>query len=252
MQTVPMLPDEHREPLSPTLQLIVSPQHRFNTDTILLAWFSSPKHKDTCCDFGTGCGTIPLLWESRFQPKQTYALEIQDNAFSMASRSVLLNGLTDRITILQGDIKQVPQRSEPVFQEGFDVIACNPPYKELGTGFVNPDSSKAIARHEQECTMEDICKSAYKALRYGGRFCICQRPQRLAEIMMLLSQNGLEPTRLRLVQQRPDKAPSLFLLESKKGGRSGLTVEPTLFIEGADGDFSGEMKEAYGTYKYKD
>lgn len=252
MEDVSLLPEEHWEPLSPKIKIIVSPQHRFTTDTLLLAWFSAPKHKELCCDFGTGCGTIPLLWEERSQPRHSYAIELQENAYSMASRSVAANGLTHKITVLHRDLRDIAASREAPFCEGLDLIACNPPYKELGTGFVNPDSSKAMARHEQSCTLDHLCKSAKNALRYGGRFCICQRPQRLCEILSVLSQNGLEPKRLRLVQQRPQKAPSLFLLEARKGGKVGLSVEPVLFIEGPDGDFSPEMQEIYGTYKYKE
>lgn len=252
MQSNSLLPGEHWEPLSPTLEIIVSPQHCFNTDTILLAWFSAPKHKDICCDFGTGCGTIPLLWESRYQPRHTYAVELQENAFSMASRSVAHNGLTEKITVLHQDIRELAESKTAPFCEGLDLIACNPPYKEMGTGIVNPDASRAIARHECQCTIGDICRSAARSLRYGGKFCLCQRPQRLAEIMTAMANTGLEPKRLRLVQQRQDKAPSLFLIEGKKGGKPGIVVEPVLLIEGTDGDFSPEMQEIYGTYKYKD
>ena len=251
METAALLPGEHFEPLSPALEVIVSRQHCFNTDTILLAWFSAPKHKDICCDFGTGCGTIPLLWEARYQPRRTYAIEIQDDAFSMASRSVCHNRLEETITVLHGDLRAVCQSKEPPFCEGLDLIACNPPYKEKGSGLVNPDAAKAIARHEQTCTLEEICAAAAKALRYGGRFCLCQRPQRLAEIMTILSQAGLEPKRLQLVQQKTSKAPSLFLVEAKKGSRPGLIVEPVLCIEDDSGDFSPAMQKIYGSYKYK-
>lgn len=246
-----ILPGEHFEPLSERMEILVSEQHTFNTDTFLLATFSAPKHKDVCCDFGTGCGTIPLLWAGRYQPRHTYAVELQDNAFSMASRSVAHNELEKEITVLQRDIRTLIEDREAPFCEGLDLIACNPPYKEWGTGIVNPDSSKAIARHECHCTIEDICKSAVRALKYGGRFCLCQRPQRMAEILRVMSETGLEPKRLRLVQQRPNKAPFLFLVECKKGGKPGLLVEPTLFVEGSDGDFSPELQEIYGTYKYR-
>ncbi len=251
MQAVDLLPDEHWEPLSPTLEVIVSPRHCFNTDTILLAWFSAPKHKDICCDFGTGCGAIPLLWEARCQPRRTYAVELQDEAASMAERSVRRNGLEGKITVLHQDLRELAGSRALPFCEGLDVIACNPPYKALGSGIVNPDGNKAIARHECQCTMEDICRSAARSLRYGGRLCLCQRPQRLAEILTVMHAAGLEPKRLRLVQQRPAKAPSLCLLEGKKGGKPGLLAEPVLFIEDADGGFSPEMREIYGTYKYK-
>lgn len=247
----PLQEGEGCEPLSPTISVIVSPQHTFNTDTILLAWFSAPRHRDRCGDFGTGCGTIPLLWQSRFQPAHITAVELQDNAFSMACRSVAYNGLEEVITVLQRDIKAIPGSGEP-WLETLDVVACNPPYQEQGTGIVNPDGSKRIARHEGACTLEDVSAAASAALKYGGKFYLCQRPQRLCDAMACMRKAGIEPKRLRFVQQRPTKAPSLFLLEGKKGGRPGLIVEPVLFVENEQGDFSQEMLEIYGTYKSHD
>ena len=71
-------PGERWEPLSKEISVIVSPQHTFNTDTLLLAWFAAPRRKDRCADLGTGCGTIPLVWHSRFQPTHVYAVELQE------------------------------------------------------------------------------------------------------------------------------------------------------------------------------
>ena len=51
----------HWEPLAPACRVLVSREHTFNTDTILLAHFAAPKHKERCIDLGTGCGTISLL-----------------------------------------------------------------------------------------------------------------------------------------------------------------------------------------------
>ena len=80
-------------------------------------------------------------------------------------------------------------------------------------GIVNPDKHKQIARHETECTLDDITKTAAKLLRFGGRFCICQRPERLTDVLLSMRNSGIEPKKLRLVQQRKDKAPKLFLAE---------------------------------------
>ncbi len=249
MYTASQKNGEHWEPLAPGVRILVSPRHRFNTDTILLARFSAPKHRDICCDFGSGCGTIPILWEIHDQPKHIYALELQQDAVLLSQKSIAENDMQSDITILQKDIRDLMLQAVPPFCETLDLISCNPPYKELGTGLVSPDAGKAIARHECELTIEEIGRSAARALKYGGRFCMCQRPQRLNEIMTALSACRLEPKRLRLVQQRIGSAPSLFLLECRKGGRPGLQIEPVLLIEGEDGGFSPEMLEIYGNYK---
>ena len=67
--------------------------------------------------------------------------------------------------------------------------------------------------------------------------------------MAAFRENGVEPKRLRLVEQRQGSAPMLFLLEGRRGGRPGLEILPTLRIEAAGGVFSPEMLEIYGDYK---
>ena len=237
----------HLEPLGGGLQIYVTDSYHFSTDTILLAHFSLRKGSKKCVDLGTGCGTIPLLWH-RENPKLTItAVEIQEDACALAQRSVDENGLSGSISVLNADLRDL--RGKLPFG-CFDVVACNPPYKPGGSGIQNPESRKLIARHETECTLDDICESASKLLQFGGRFCICQRPERLADVMEAMRKFSIEPKTLRLVQQRTTKAPKLFLLEGRKGGSRGfLNVLPTLLIEDESGGFSQEMMEIYGDYK---
>lgn len=164
----------------------------------------------------------------------------------MISRGAKHNGLESRIDVLNEDLRNLS-----VLTPGsFDVVACNPPYKQQGGGIINPEQGRLLARHEYTCTIEDVCKSAARLLRFGGRLCICQRPERLSDIICAMRESGIEPKRLRLVQQRKNKAPKLFLIEGKKGGRSGgLVVNDTLLIEDESGGWSDEMLEIYGDYK---
>ncbi len=240
-----LLPGERLEPLSRDISVIVSRSHSFNTDTILLAAFSAPRTGEACADFGTGCGTIPLIWCAKAKPKMVYAVEIQENACDMARRSVEYNKLTDQIEILNKDIKTLKGGTLP---NHLDLIACNPPYKMDGTGIKNPSEELRIARHEVTCSFADIARAAASMLRYGGRFCCCLRPERLCSTMLELRAAGIEPKRLRFVQQRPAKAPSLFLLQANLGGKPGMTVEPVLLIEDERGKYSEEMARIYGEY----
>ena len=145
---------------------------------------------------------------------------------------------------LQGDLREIrtllPAHS-------FRLVTCNPPYFQAGTGYLCPEDSRRRARHEQEesCTIGEVCEAAAWLLQYGGRFCLCQRPERLTDVLSAMRQAGLEPKRLRWVQQRAGKAPWLFLVEGKAGAKPGLTVEPPLLAENADGSYSDEMKTIY-------
>ena len=122
----------------------------------------------------------------------------------------------------------------------------------LGNGSTSSAQAQAAARHECLCAFDDVAAAAERLLRWGGRFCFCLRPERLAEACATVQRHGMEPKRLRLVQQRPGKPPFLFLLQAVRGGRPGLTVEPVLFVEEPGektGRLSAEMRAIYGDYK---
>ena len=237
----------HREPLGSGMEIYVSESYHFSTDTILLADFSKPSGSKLCADLGAGCGTISLLWLKNAPGLTVKAVEIQEDACRLLRGSIKLNRLEDRLEAVNADLKNL----KGVLPFGaFDTVACNPPYKSGGTGITNPEAAKLIARHETECSLDDVCRAASKLLQFGGRFCLCQRPERLPDALEGMRKYGIEPKRLRLVQQRPDKAPKLFLLEGRRGGRRGfMQVLPTLFIENDEGGFSQEMLEIYGDYK---
>lgn len=242
-----LLEGEHWEPLARGISVIVSDSHRFNTDTILLAWFSRPRRGEVCADLGTGCGAIPLLWCARAEPGKIYAVELQADACGMLRRSAERNGLSGRIEAVHGDIRALGDRGAPV-PRGLDRVACNPPYKAVGTGAESPREERRLARHEAACRFDEAAAAAAALLRWGGRFCCCLRPERLCDAVTALRAAGLEPKRLRFVQQRPEKAPFLFLLEAARGGRPGLRAEPVLLLEDGAGKPSAEAAEIYGDY----
>lgn len=244
--------NERLEPLGNGVEIFVSDMYHFSTDTILLADFAKVKSSDKCVELGTGCGTMPLLWTRTQRVKELYAVDIQSDAIDMLTRSIkhnIENGSDNCacINVLCADLKDLKGKLP---YGHFDVVVCNPPYKLSGSGVTNPQSQKLLARHEESCTLLDVCESASHLLQYNGRFCICQRPERLPDVIECMRQCDIEPKRLRLVQQRTNKEPKLFLLEGRyKGKRGFMKTEPTLFIEDSNGDFSTEMKQIYGLYK---
>lgn len=239
--------NEKIEPLGGGMKIIVSDEHKLWTDTVLLADFASPKKNDRACDLGSGCGSIPLIWLRSDAPKHVTAVEIQEKACSMLKRSIELNGLSDRIEVLNSDLRELKGK---VQFSSYDLVVCNPPYKADGAGIRSKSTAHMIARHESMCTIDDIMTAAGSLLNFSGRFCMCQRPERLSDVICAMRAHDIEPKRLRFVQQRHAKAPKLFLIEGRKGGRpGGLIVEPVLFIEGENGDFSEEMIKIYGAYK---
>lgn len=235
------------QPLGNGLVVHVSDLHTFGTDTVVLADFARPKVTDRAIDLGSGCLTIPLLWCRENKPRAIVAVEVEQDACALSKRSIEDNGLADTIELLCRDLRDL----KPVLPaESFDLACVNPPYKALGSGLLSEAPSRRIARHETQCTLEEICQAAFYLLRFGGRFCLCHRPERLTDVLETMRRAQIEPKRLRLVQQRRDKAPKLALIEGRKGGKSGfMTVMPTLLIEDQQGGWSPEMLDIYGSYK---
>lgn len=237
---------EHIEDLGDGISLLVSKEHTFGTDALLLNSFAAVKSADKAIDLGTGCGIIPFLWlRDKKAQKYRAAAEIQERACIQFKKSKILNN-DSSLNLFEGDLKDktlIPQR------EYFDVVTMNPPYKAENTGIKNDDESAKIARHEIACNIDDIAECAARILRFGGRLCICHRPERTFDALFSMRNHGIEPKRVRFVQKNGESAPWLVLIDGRKGGKSGLLVEKPLLMQTLDGTPSDEILNI--TEKYR-
>ena len=215
----------------------------FGMDAVLLANFARVKKQERALDLGTGTGIIPILLTAKTEGETFVGLEIQEESADMARRSVLHNHLEKQVEIVTGDIKEAAQIFGPV---SFDVITVNPPYMIGRHGIANPSDTKAIARHEVLCTLDDILRESAKLLKYRGRFYMVHRPFRLAEILSKMVQAGIEPKRMRMVHPFVDKEPNMVLIEGCRGGKSRMTVEKPLIVYKEPGKYTDEIYEVYG------
>ena len=167
-------------------------------------------------------------------------------AVALLQKSIAAGGLEERIEAVCGDVRDIEKTA--LCAESYSLVTMNPPYFAVGSGFRNTAQSRETARHETNGTTGDFLHCAAKLLRYGGRLCLCQKPERLADIMCAMRAVGLEPKRLRFVAGKAGKAPFLVLLEGKKGGAPGVKVLPELAVQKADGSWSREMIEIYKDY----
>lgn len=218
----------------------------FGVDAVLLSHFVQIPKNGTVIDLGTGTGIIAVLLAAKKEPSMVIGLEIQKEIADMAARSVSLNRLEGRIEIVHGDIKEAVK----LFGASvFDVVAANPPYMKIGSGLINPADTKAIARHEVLCTLDDVILAASKLLKPGGKLYMVHRPYRLADIICIMRQRFIEPKLLRFVHPSPGKKPNLLLIEGTRDGNPELRIQEPLYIYSADGKYSEEINKIYSRDK---
>ncbi len=211
------------------------------TDSVLLSSFCSAAGALKCCDLGSGSGVLGILLALRYDKLSVDGIEISEKATEVSRLNAELNGISDRYSAICGDIRDC---REILTAGSYDVTVSNPPYYAGGSGKLSAGDA-AFMRGEVLIDLEALISAAAYVTRYGGKFFIVHKPERAAELIYLLSSSGLEPKRIRMVQNAPDSQPSLILIESRRGGKPGVTFEKPLIMTAPDGGESDEIKAIY-------
>ena len=181
-------------------------------DALALGEFATVRPRWRVCDLGTGSGVLLLLLARRAEGLSLTGVELDPLSARTARSNLERNGLA-------GEILPADLRSVPLPAGAFDLVVSNPPYFPVNAG-----GSGGPERSEAFCTLEQLCAAAGYLVKNGGRFALCHRPERLADIICSLRAHGLEPKRLTLLSHSPNHAPSLLLAEAVKQGKPGVEV----------------------------
>lgn len=219
---------------------------RYGVDAVLLADFADIKHRHSVIDLGTGTGVIPILIYAKKKPAEITAVEIQQDMAEMAERSIKLNGLEKSIKVLCMDLKDTPRL---LGRAKFDCVVTNPPYVPRECGINNPSETKAIARFEIMCSLEEVLMTARELLKPGGKLFMVHRTDRLADIIYEMRCKGIEPKRIRFVHPSIGKRPNLLLIEGARGGNKELKFMDPLYIHDENGEYTEEIHRIYGRMK---
>lgn len=197
----------------------------FTSDAVLLSKFTRVKKGDVVADFCSGSGIVGLhlygLNADRI--KSVTLFEMQKSLFNLSVKSIKFNNLTDKFNPVNCKIQEISNE----YNGKFSLITCNPPYEKEGSGAVNDKECIAVCRAEITLNLSELIKAVSKALKFGGRFNMVHRADRLADIISEMRKNNIEPKRLQFVSGL-NKKPYLLLIEGVKGGKSGMIIENTL------------------------
>ncbi|WP_099353534.1 tRNA1(Val) (adenine(37)-N6)-methyltransferase [Fredinandcohnia onubensis] len=228
--------------LAENLRIIQSPSvFAFSLDTVLLARFVYvPIQKGKIIDLCTGNGVIPLLLSRRSKAEIT-GVEIQERIYDMAKRNIEYNELSTQLSVIHGDIKDMPDQ---LGRGKFDVVTCNPPYFPTPKADeMNQNEYIRIARHEIYCTLEDVVRVSSQLVKQGGKVAFVHRPGRLMDILTLMRQYRIEPKRLQFVHPRLGKEANTILVEGIKFGNADLKILPPLYIYNEQNEYTKEIRK---------
>ena len=213
----------------------------FGIDAVLLANFTRVKKNAKLVDLGTGTGIIPILLAGKSSASMMIGIEIQDEVAEMASRSVKLNQLEDRVEILNMDMKD----AVGVLGKGqMDLVVSNPPYMH-SNGLINENDKKAISRHGLKCDIEDVIRVASDLVKPNGKFFMVNRPNRLVDMLAIARNYKLEAKQIRFVHSRVASAPKMVLIEYVKSAKPEIRVLSPLYVYNEDGTYTDEVKAIY-------
>lgn len=215
----------------------------FSLDSVLLANFVTLNNKiNTIIDLGCGNAPIPLILSTKTDAK-IIGVEIQKDCFELAKKSVIYNNLTDKIELLNMDMKKLCDIYDI---NSIDVITCNPPYfKYLESSNLNDDEHKIIARHEKYITLEDIVIISKYLLKTNGVLAMVHRTERVIEIIKLLENNDFAVKKMQFVYPKVGKESNMVLIEARKCARDGLKLLPPLYVHNDDGSYTKHVKEMF-------
>lgn len=214
--------------------------YRFSIDALLLAHFAEPRPADRVIDLGTGCGVIPLILAFRRKAEAIVGVEVQPSLADLARQNVSLNRFSSQIEIWEKDFRNLPEESG-----AFDSALCNPPYRRTGSGRVNPQEEKALARHEINATLEDVLRAAHHLLKNKGRFYSIYPATRTADLFQGLRRFHLEPKRVQFVHSRDREEARLVLVEALKEGKTQVKILPPFVLYDSEGRYTLQAEEVF-------
>lgn len=226
----------------------------FGTDSVLLANFvKSENSNNVVLDLCSGSGVIPIILSAKKKYKKIFGVELQSEMYDLFDRNIKINSLEDSIIPIKENVKNIKDIRKKITsimgKDKIDIIICNPPYKEIGTGLTTNHDVKTIAKCEVMCNLEDIMNTSSKLLGKGGKLYLVHKPERLSDLICFGRKYNLEAKEIRFVYPKIDKKPSIVLISYRKDGGNETKVLEPLIEYNENMSYTDEIYNIYGCQK---
>ncbi len=191
----------------------------YGHDTVLLSRFVPLKKGQRILDIGAASGALAFLLLGKDSNLLVDCVEIDEGAVLLLEEGIVLNGFQTNVRAFCSDVR--------TFESDclYNTVVSNPPY-----GKSEQVDKHLLARTQAGFSYDDLCKAAHRLLKPKGRL-VSMCPASLLFLFAKACQNnGLEIKRVQFVQSLPHKPPYLVLVDARKGGKAGVSYEPTLIL----------------------
>lgn len=213
------------------------PAFKITTDSLLLADFAQNDRYERCMDLGCGGGLISVILHAARPDAVHDSLDIRPDAVDICKSNYRANQV-------RGGVLCMDMRDHRALGDGgkYDLVVCNPPYFFGSKPSSDPERS---AIRGGSLSPAQFSGAASYLLKKGGAFCVVHKPEYLTDIFAAMRLADIEPKRLRLVAHKVQSVPSLVLIEGRRGGKPGLSMEPLLALCQPDGSPTEEIRRIY-------
>ncbi|MBR5944390.1 MAG: methyltransferase, partial [Lachnospiraceae bacterium] len=151
--------------------------YKLDTASVLLAWFAASfVRKGKPCEMlelGSGTGGVALLASARSKNAHIDGVELVELAYKVFCENIKLNGLEDRITAYNCDLRELPPE---IKNKAYDVVFMNPPFYDGTKGSVTDVDAKseheALARFSEQGVLEDFIRVQSLRTRTSGGYAV--------------------------------------------------------------------------------
>ena len=201
--------------------------YRFSIDSLLLWGFLRPGVRSHWVDLGAGNGILAIALARFHRVARVTAVELQPALARLLRRNITLNKVADRVAPVEGDLrnKDLLKTIPPA-----DGVCANPPYYRVHAGRLNPNSEKALARHELSGTLADFVQAGSRLLKRGGGFVTILPVSRAPEAFPLFERARLYMADLRFVHPAGEQPATHVLIRAVKEKQEALSVYPPLIL----------------------
>ncbi len=212
---------------------------RASADAVMLAAAVVAKPGARVLELGCGSGVAMLCLAARLKAVHVVGLELQPDLAALCARNILANGMADRLSVYEGDIRA--RRIAGLVPNSFAQVFANPPYFDMARHRVSPHAGRAAARAEAEDA--DLGHWVAALLRYAAPnagLTLIHKADRLGDILAALDGKA-GAIRVIPLWSKVGQPAKRVIVRAVKGSKAPLTLTPGLLLHQADGSYLPEI-----------